>query len=61
MLLSKRSEMFLPDKWPSYFRKSKGCYVWTLDDQKLIDMTTMGVGTNILGYANNKVDSRSRS
>ena len=58
MLLSKRSEMFLPDKWPSYFRKSKGCYVWTLDDQKLIDMTTMGVGTNILGYANNKVDSK---
>ena len=58
MLLSKRSEMFLPDKWPSYFMKSKGCYVWTLDGQKLIDMTTMGVGTNILGYANNKVDSK---
>ena len=27
MLLSKRSEMFLPDQWPSYFSKSKGCQV----------------------------------
>ena len=25
MLLSKRPEMFLPEKWPSYFSKSKGC------------------------------------
>ena len=38
--------MFLPDKWPSYFSKSKGCEVWDLDDNKFIDMTIMGVGTN---------------
>ena len=25
MLLSKRSEMFLPEFWPSYFKKAKGC------------------------------------
>ena len=25
MLLSKRPEMFLPEQWPSYFSKSKGC------------------------------------
>tara|TARA_A100000164_G_C21899627_1_gene769818 strand:- start:374 stop:1693 length:1320 start_codon:yes stop_codon:yes gene_type:complete len=56
MLLSKRSEMFLPDKWPSYFSKSKGCHVWDLDKNKFIDFSLMGVGTNILGYANNKVD-----
>jgi len=30
MLLSKRPEMFLPEKWPAYFRKSKGCKVWEL-------------------------------
>ena len=23
-LLSKRSEMFLPEKWPSYYKKAKG-------------------------------------
>ena len=25
MLLSKRPEMFLPEQWPSYFSKAKGC------------------------------------
>ena len=28
MLLSKRPEMFLPDNWPSYYSKAKGCEVW---------------------------------
>jgi len=27
MLLSKRAEMFLPEKWPAYFSKAKGCRV----------------------------------
>ena len=31
MLLSKRPEMFLPDNWPSYFSKAKGCKIWDLD------------------------------
>ena len=57
MLLSKRSEMFLPNKWPSYFSKSKGCEVWDLDGNKYIDLCLMGVGTNILGYANQEVDN----
>ena len=57
MLLSKRPEMFLPDHWPAYFSKSKGCNVWDLDGNKLIDMSIMGIGTNSLGYGNNEVDS----
>ena len=57
MLLSKRSEMFLPNKWPSYFSKSKGCEVWDLDNKKYIDMCLMGVGTNILGYSNEEVNA----
>jgi glutamate-1-semialdehyde 2,1-aminomutase len=56
MLLSKRPEMFLPEKWPSYFSKSKGCHVWDLDGKKYIDMSIMGVGTNILGYGHDEVD-----
>lgn len=56
MLLSKRPEMFLPDNWPSYFSKAKGCKIWDLDDKELIDMTIMGIGTNTLGYGNNEVD-----
>ena len=56
MLLSKRPEMFLPDHWPAYFSKAKGCEVWDLDQKKYIDMSFMGIGTNILGYGHPEVD-----
>jgi len=56
MLLSKRPEMFLPEKWPSYFSKSKGCKVCDLDGREYIDMSIMGIGTNILGYGHPEVD-----
>ena len=57
MLLSKRPEMFLPDYWPAYFSRAKGCRIWDLDDKELIDMSIMGIGTNTLGYGNDVVDS----
>ena len=57
MLLSKRAEMHLPEKWPSYFSKSKGCKVWDLDGREYFDTYLMGVGTNILGYANEEIDA----
>ena len=57
MLLSKRAEMFLPDQWPAYFSKAKGCRVWDLDDKEYIDMSIMGIGTNILGYGHPEVDA----
>jgi len=56
MLLSKRSEMFLPELWPSYFSRAEGSRVWDLDGNEFIDMSTMGVGTNVLGYQNQVVD-----
>ncbi len=56
MLLSKKPEMFLPEKWPSYFSKSKGCKVWDLDGKEYIDMSIMSIGTNILGYGHPVVD-----
>ena len=56
MLLSKRPEMYLPEKWPAYFSKSKGCKVWDLDGREYIDMSIMGIGTNILGYGHSEVD-----
>jgi glutamate-1-semialdehyde 2,1-aminomutase len=56
MLLSKRPEMFLPEKWPAYFSKAKGCKVWDMDGIELIDVSIMGIGTNILGYGNDEVD-----
>ena len=56
MLLSKRPEMFLPNHWPTYFSKAKGCKVWDLDGKEYIDMSIMGIGTNILGYGHPEVD-----
>ena len=56
-LLSKRSEMFLPDGWPSYYSKAKGVEIWDLDGKKYIDMSIMGVGACILGYADNDVNT----
>ncbi len=60
MLLSKRAEMFLPDKWPAYFTKAKGCQVWDLDGKQYTDMCIMGIGTNILGYGHEEVDAAVR-
>ena len=56
MLLSKRPEMFLPEGWPAYFSKAKGCKVWDLDGKEYIDCSLMGVGTNTLGYGREEVD-----
>tara|TARA_B100000700_G_scaffold331352_1_gene463394 strand:+ start:2434 stop:4464 length:2031 start_codon:yes stop_codon:yes gene_type:complete len=56
MLLSKNPNMYLPNKWPTYFNKTSGSYVWDLEGKKYIDMCTMGVGTNSLGYSNKLID-----
>ena len=60
MLLSKRPEMFLPNIWPSYYSKTKGCYVWDLQGNKYIDMSIMGIGTNTLGYSHPEIDDAVR-
>tara|TARA_Y100001935_G_scaffold253828_1_gene261148 strand:- start:534 stop:1844 length:1311 start_codon:yes stop_codon:yes gene_type:complete len=51
-LLSKRPERFLPDGWPTYFSKSDGAHVWDLKNKKYLDMTSMGIGTSVIGYNN---------
>jgi glutamate-1-semialdehyde 2,1-aminomutase len=57
MLLSKRPEMFLPQYWPVYFSRAKGCKVWDLDEVEYLDLSIMGIGTNILGYGDERVDN----
>lgn len=56
-LLSKRSEKFLPGLWPSYYAKAKGCEVWDLDGNHYYDFAQMGVGSCVLGYADDDVDA----
>ena len=50
-LLSKRPEMFAPGLWPGYAREAHGCEVIDLDGRRFIDMTTSGIGSCLLGYA----------
>ncbi|MFH1979272.1 MAG: aminotransferase class III-fold pyridoxal phosphate-dependent enzyme [Patescibacteria group bacterium] len=56
-LLSKRSEMFLPNLWPSYYAEAKGVEILDLDGNRFVDMSIMGIGSCILGYADKDVDS----
>jgi glutamate-1-semialdehyde aminotransferase/spore coat polysaccharide biosynthesis protein SpsF (cytidylyltransferase family) len=57
-LLSKRPDMFLPGAWPCYFDKAKGINVWDLDGNRYVDMSIMGIGTNVLGYGCEHVDNK---
>lgn len=59
-LLSKRPEMWLPEKWPAYYSKAKGCEVWDLDGNHYYDFSIMGVGANVLGYAFDEVDNAAK-
>ena len=56
-LLSKNPNLYLPNKWPTYFSKAKDCKIWDLNNKQYYDMSLMGVGTNILGYRNKGVDN----
>ena len=55
--MSKNPDLFLPNGWQNYFSKTKGCELWDIDGNKFYDFSLMGVGTNILGYSNNKIDN----
>jgi len=56
-LLSKRAERFLPDIWPAYYSKAKGCEVWDLNNNHYYDFAQMGVGSCTLGYADDDVNN----
>ncbi len=55
-LFSKRSELYLPNKWPAYFIKAKEIFVWDIKRDKYLDMYC-AVGTSVLGYCNKKVNN----
>ena len=56
MLYSKNPNLHLPNLWPTYYSRTHGSKIWDLDNKKFLDMYLMGVGTNMLGYNNAKVD-----
>lgn len=56
-LLSKRPEQFAPGQWPRFYSRAKGFSVWTADGHEFTDMSTSGIGTCTLGYADDDVNA----
>ena len=46
----------MPQNFGPHIIKSKGIDIWDLENNRYKDLSIMGVGTNILGYANDEVD-----
>ena len=57
MLFSKRPEQFISAAWPTFYKKAKKCYIWDNFNNKYLDFSLMGIGTNILGYSNTNLNS----
>src|SRR3974390_932925 len=60
-LLSKRPTLFLPEHWPSYFTKAQGVEVTAVDGKTYTDMSMMGIGACVLGYADPDVDRSAKA
>ena len=41
-LLSKRAGAFLPNLWPAYYKKAKGCSIWDLNNNHFHDFAGNG-------------------
>ena len=55
-LFGKRAELYLPEHWPTYYSRAKGCRVWDLDGNQYLDFTMCGIGACMLGYADPEVE-----
>lgn len=56
-LLSKRPELYAPEVWPPYFREARGIEIITHDGRRLLDFTTTGIGSCLLGYSHPEVNA----
>lgn len=56
-LFGKRAELYLPEHWPAYSSKAKGCHLWDLDGNEYRDFTMCGIGACVLGYADPDVNA----
>ena len=55
-LLSKRPEMFAPQRWPAYFAEARGVEVIDTQGRRFIDMSTLGLGACMFGYGDPDVN-----
>lgn len=55
-LLSKRPELYLPDQWPAYYSRAKGADVWDLDGRRYTDVSSSGISSCVLGFADPELE-----
>ena len=48
--------MFLPNLWPSYYKRSKDIKIWDLNNRCYEDFSIMSIGQCSLGYSNKEVN-----
>jgi glutamate-1-semialdehyde aminotransferase len=51
---SKHPNSFVKSVYPTHLKKGYGAHVWDIDGKKYVDFIT-GLGTNLLGYANETI------
>lgn len=56
-LISKRPNLWLPNKWPTHFTSAKDISLVDYKGKKYKDFL-FAVGTNVLGYSNKKIDNQ---
>lgn len=56
-LISKNPNIIIPNLWPTYYSSAKGFKIKDINGNEFSDLYLMGVGTNILGYSNSKIDN----
>lgn len=56
-LLSKRPEMFAPERWPAYYEQAIGCEVVDTDGRRFLDLSHCGILSCILGFADPDVNA----
>jgi glutamate-1-semialdehyde 2,1-aminomutase len=53
---SKRAESFVKGVYPTHFASGNGCYLYTPEGKKYIDMIA-ALGTNLFGYNNQQINT----
>jgi len=53
---SKRATCHIEGIYPTHMKRGQGCFLWDHQDNKYVDFIC-GLGTNIIGYANERVNS----
>lgn len=53
---SKRPSCHVEGIYPTHMKRGQGCYLWDHQDNKFVDFIC-GLGTNLIGYANERVNA----